>query len=52
MCYHVSHDSGPHLLTKESSGAVTCPVAPDPAYQLRRAPVPPCVPQLRTPPPS
>jgi hypothetical protein len=29
-----------------------CPTPPDPTSLLRRAPVPPCVQQLQTPPPS
>jgi hypothetical protein len=48
---HVSHGSGPCLPVKEGSSAATCPVAPDLASLLRRAPVLSCVPRLRTSPP-
>jgi hypothetical protein len=48
---HVSCTFGPHLLVKVGSGTVTCPTAPDLASLLRRAPLPPRVPQLQTSPP-
>jgi hypothetical protein len=48
--YHVSRSSGPCLPALEGSGATMCFVAPDLASLLRRAPVLPRVPWLRTPP--
>jgi hypothetical protein len=37
--YHTSHNTRPHLATKEGSGADTCPSAPDCALPQRWAPV-------------
>jgi hypothetical protein len=48
---HVPCSSKLCLPTKASSGAATCPTAPDPASLLERAPVLSRVAQLRTPPP-
>jgi hypothetical protein len=45
---HVSHSSRPCLPAQAGSNAAACPMAPDPASLLRRAPTLPCVPQLRT----
>jgi hypothetical protein len=40
LCWcHVSSGSGPHLPTREGSGATMCTVARDPASLLGRAPV-------------
>jgi hypothetical protein len=50
-CCRVSHGSGPRLIARESSSVATCPMALDPTSPLGRALVPPCVPQLWTPPP-
>jgi hypothetical protein len=43
QCCHMSHDSGPCLPIEAGSGAAMCPMAPDPASLLRRAPMLPCV---------
>jgi hypothetical protein len=48
MCCHMSRSSELCLPVEEGSGVITCPVALDLASILRRAPVPPHVPQLRT----
>jgi hypothetical protein len=50
-CCHVSHGSGPCLPAREGSGAATCPMTPDPASLLGRAPALPRVLRHRTPPP-
>jgi hypothetical protein len=42
--YHISHGFGSCLPTREGSGIVTCPTAPDPASLLGRAPALSCVP--------
>jgi hypothetical protein len=49
--HHVPCSTRPCLFTKAGSGASMCPVAPDPASLLGRAPVPPCIPRLRALPP-
>jgi hypothetical protein len=46
--YHVPHDFGPRLPAREGSSAVTCHMALNPASLLRRAPVLPHAPWLRT----
>jgi hypothetical protein len=48
---HASRNSGPHHPTVAGSVVATWPVAPDLASPLRRAPMLPCVPRYRTPPP-
>jgi hypothetical protein len=50
-CYHVPRSSRPCLPAREDSGAVMCPVDPDPASLLERALTLPRAPRLRTPPP-
>jgi hypothetical protein len=48
---HVNCSFGPHLSVEVSSGAATCPAAPDLTTLLRWVPAPPCVPQFWTSPP-
>jgi hypothetical protein len=48
MCCHASRSSEPCLPAWEGSNATTCPVAPDPAYWLRRALVLPRILRLLT----
>jgi hypothetical protein len=50
-CCHVPHGSGPRLPTQEGSDAAMCHIASDPASLLKRAPVLPRAPRLRTLPP-
>jgi hypothetical protein len=50
-CQHVSTSTGPRLPARVGSGAATCSTVSDPASPLRRAPTPPCVPWVLTPPP-
>jgi hypothetical protein len=49
--HHVPCSAGPCLLAEVGSEAVMCPVALDAASLIGRAPAPPRVPWLRTPPP-
>jgi hypothetical protein len=51
VCTHVPCSTGLCLPIKVGSGAAMCPVAPDPAFLIGRAPTPPRVPWLWTPPP-
>jgi hypothetical protein len=51
QCCQVFRDSRSCLPAQEGSGAATCPVAPDPASLLRRAPTLPRVLRHRPPPP-
>jgi hypothetical protein len=48
-CCHVPCSTEPYPPVKVGSGATTCPVAPDPASMIGRAPTPPRVPWLRIP---
>jgi hypothetical protein len=49
--HHVRCSTGPCLPAKVGSSTVTCPMAPNPAFLIGRAPAPPRVPWLRSPPP-
>jgi hypothetical protein len=50
-CYHMSCGSGSFLPTREGTGIATCPVAPNPASLLTRAPTLPRIPRHQTSPP-
>jgi hypothetical protein len=50
-CRHMSHGLGPRLLAEVSSGAATCPSAPDLTSLQRWALAPPRVPWPWTSPP-
>jgi hypothetical protein len=47
-CHHVPYSNCSSLPVTVGSRAATCPVAPDPASLIGRAPMPSCVPWLRT----
>jgi hypothetical protein len=47
-CRHMALSFGSRLPAREGSGATTCPAALDPASQLGKAPLLPCVMWLRT----
>jgi hypothetical protein len=51
QCCHVSYSSGSRFSAEAGFGAVMCPLAPDPASLLERAPALPCVLWLQTLPP-
>jgi hypothetical protein len=50
--HHMPCSTGPCLPSKVDFGAATCPVALDPTSLIGRTPAPPCVPWIRTPPPT
>jgi hypothetical protein len=51
-CHHALRGTSSHLLTRGSSGAATCPMAPTPESQLGAARVLPCGPWRQLPPPD